>query len=71
MYIAVLLIVIGWGVAFGSPSLGLYAAALGIAFHVRVVRSEEPWLSRTFGDEWVRYREGVPRWIGPAGRREE
>jgi protein-S-isoprenylcysteine O-methyltransferase Ste14 len=63
MYIAVLLIVIGWAAGFRSTPLGLYGVGLGIAFHLRVVLGEEPWLARTFGPEWDRYRRSVPRWI--------
>lgn len=63
MYIAVLLIVIGWAAGFGSTSLGLYAVGLAIAFHLRVVLGEEPWLSRTFGAEWAGYSRRVPRWL--------
>lgn len=70
MYIAVLLIVIGWAAGFRSTLLGLYAIGLGIAFHLRVVLSEEPWLSRRFGAEWLHYRERVPRWL-PRWRRGE
>jgi protein-S-isoprenylcysteine O-methyltransferase Ste14 len=32
-------------------------------FHLRVVLGEEPWLARRYGDEWERYRAGVPRWL--------
>lgn len=68
MYVAVLLIVIGWAVGFRSTLLGLYALGLGIAFHLRVVLGEERWLARTFGPGWVRYRDRVPRWLPLRGR---
>jgi protein-S-isoprenylcysteine O-methyltransferase Ste14 len=64
MYVAVLLILIGWAVAFRSWLLAGYALAVGIGFHLRVVFGEEPWLARTFGDQWARYRARVPRWLG-------
>lgn len=64
MYLAVLTILIGWAVAFGSVGLGIYAAIVAIAVHLRVVSYEEPWLARTFPDEWVAYRARVPRWLG-------
>jgi protein-S-isoprenylcysteine O-methyltransferase Ste14 len=63
MYVAVLTIVAGWGLAFGSPPLGLYLLVLAAGFHVRVVLSEEPWLRRTFGVEWDEYSQKVPRWL--------
>src|SRR5438093_13787919 len=37
MYIAVLLLLLGWSLAVGSRLLAGYAALLAIAFHLRVV----------------------------------
>lgn len=64
MYVAVVLILVGWSVAFGSIALGVYALAIALAFHVRVVFGEEPWLARTHGEKWTRYCRQVPRWLG-------
>ena len=64
MYIAVVLILIGWAVGFRSRALAIYAVVVTLAFHLRVVFGEEPWLARKYGDEWVRYRARVPRWLG-------
>jgi len=64
MYVAVVLVLIGWAVGFGSPRLTLYAAVVALAFHLRVVTYEEPWLARTFGAAWIAYRSRVPRWFG-------
>jgi protein-S-isoprenylcysteine O-methyltransferase Ste14 len=63
MYVGVLLILVGWATGFRSMPLGLYAAAIAVAFHLRIVMAEEPWLSRTFGEEWESYRHRVPRWV--------
>jgi protein-S-isoprenylcysteine O-methyltransferase Ste14 len=63
MYVAVLALVAGWGVAFGSPSIGLYLAVLAMGFHLRVLVGEEPWLRRRFGEEWEGYARWVPRWL--------
>ena len=63
MYLAVLVILIGWAVGFGSLTLALYAAIVAIAFYLRVVTYEEPILARTFGAEWLTYRDRVPRWL--------
>jgi protein-S-isoprenylcysteine O-methyltransferase Ste14 len=63
MYLAVLVILIGWAVGFGSLALALYAAIVAIAFFFRVVTYEEPLLARTFGAEWLTYRARVPRWL--------
>ena len=64
MYVAVLLMLIGWALSFRSGLLAIYAGAVMIACHLRVVLYEEPWLSRTHKDDWTRYRTTVPRWIG-------
>lgn len=64
MYIAVLTILSGWAIAFGSRGLWTYAAVMAIAFHLRVVLFEEPWLARTHSDAWDDYRARVPRWFG-------
>lgn len=68
MYISVLLVLAGWALTFGSRGLWLYAAAMAIAFHLRVVLGEEPWLARRYGAEWTEYRTRVPRWL-PVRRR--
>jgi protein-S-isoprenylcysteine O-methyltransferase Ste14 len=63
MYLAVLAIILGWALYFGSPWLALYLVTLAVGFHLRVLLHEEPWLRRQFGPDWDRYREAVPRWI--------
>ena len=55
MYIGVLLLIIGWSIFFGSPLIFLYTIILGIGFHIRVVRFEEPWLKKEFGRQWEIY----------------
>ena len=67
MYVAVILVLWGWALGFRSRSVAIYALVVMLAFHLRVVFGEEPWLARTHGDEWVRYKAQVPRWLG--GRR--
>jgi protein-S-isoprenylcysteine O-methyltransferase Ste14 len=68
MYVGVLCIVLGWAILFRSGSLAVYAAALAVVFHVRVVWGEEPWLARTHGAEWQAYAARVPRWMRGKGR---
>jgi protein-S-isoprenylcysteine O-methyltransferase Ste14 len=63
MYVAVTLVLFGWAWAFGSVGLLLYAAVVAIAFHLRVVLGEEPWLARAFGSDWQQYAGRVPRWF--------
>ena len=63
MYVGVLAIVGGWAIGFGSWPLAAYAAALTVAFHLRVVLGEEPWLARTHWAAWTAYVSAVPRWL--------
>jgi protein-S-isoprenylcysteine O-methyltransferase Ste14 len=63
MYIAVTLILLGWAVSFALPGLYLYTLIVAIAFHLRVVFGEEPWLARTHGARWQEYVRRVPRWF--------
>jgi protein-S-isoprenylcysteine O-methyltransferase Ste14 len=63
MYIAVTLILLGWAASFGSLGLCVYALLVAVAFHLRVVLGEEPWLARTHGAQWEQYARQVPRWL--------
>ena len=63
MYISVSLVLLGWAVSFGSRGLFVYAIAVAVAFHLRVVLGEEPWLARAHGSEWEQYKCRVPRWF--------
>ena len=53
----------GWAVAYGATALWGYAGLMAVAFHLRVVFGEEPWLARTHGAAWEDYRTRVPRWL--------
>jgi protein-S-isoprenylcysteine O-methyltransferase Ste14/pimeloyl-ACP methyl ester carboxylesterase len=68
MYVAVSLALFGWAVGFRSMVLLLYAMAVTIAFHLRVVYREEIWLARTHREAWTRYAARVPRWMFPNRR---
>lgn len=63
MYLAVILMLLGWAAAFVSTSLLLYAVAIAFVFHLRVRLGEEPWLAREYGDVWIFYARRVPRWL--------
>jgi len=69
MYVAVALILCGWAVVAASWVLTAYAAMVTLAFHLRVVFGEEPYLSRRYGEDWASYRARVPRWLGRVRRR--
>jgi protein-S-isoprenylcysteine O-methyltransferase Ste14 len=63
MYAAVLMVVLGWTLVFGSTWLAFYMVALAIGFHLRVLFYEEPRLRQQFGAEWTTYSATVPRWL--------
>jgi protein-S-isoprenylcysteine O-methyltransferase Ste14 len=71
MYVGVVCILVGWAMVFQSTALWIYAGVLALAFHLRVVLNEEPWLAETHGDEWTMYRADVFRWLGRRRRRGE
>ena len=63
MYIAVLLMLVGWAGGYGSQILWLYTFSVMVGFHLRIVFYEEPLLARTYGEDWTRYKASVPRWL--------
>jgi len=64
MYVGVVLVLWGWALGFRSESLAVYSLVVMVAFHLRVVFGEEPWLARTHGEQWAQYTARVPRWLG-------
>jgi protein-S-isoprenylcysteine O-methyltransferase Ste14/pimeloyl-ACP methyl ester carboxylesterase len=68
MYVGVVVILLGWSVAFQSWPLLLYALLVKVAFLLRVLFGEEPWLARTHGRAWTEYVARVPRWLFPNRR---
>lgn len=63
MYVGVLLVVAGWGIALGSPLVAGYGLGLGIIFHVRVLTYEEPKMASLFPADWAEYVKKVRRWL--------
>ena len=63
MYLAVILLLLGWSLSFSSTALVIYTLTVALIFHLRVVYGEEPWLERTHGSEWVDYVSRVRRWV--------
>jgi protein-S-isoprenylcysteine O-methyltransferase Ste14 len=62
-YVAVIGLVVGEGLLYGSPRVLVYAALLWLGFHIFVVLYEEPTLRRTYGAEYDDYCRRVSRWI--------
>jgi protein-S-isoprenylcysteine O-methyltransferase Ste14 len=62
MYVALLAMIIGQALLFGSRHLLLYAAIFWGIVHFWVLAYEEPKLTATFGDSYAEYRRHVRRW---------
>jgi protein-S-isoprenylcysteine O-methyltransferase Ste14 len=62
-YIAVVTLIVGQGLLFGSAGVMLYATLVALMFHCFVTLYEEPTLRRQFGAEYEAYCHHVPRWI--------
>jgi protein-S-isoprenylcysteine O-methyltransferase Ste14 len=61
MYVGVTTILVGWAIAYQSGVHAIYAASILVAFYLRVVFFEEPWLAATHGRKWQAYRARVTR----------
>lgn len=67
MYLAMTAGLVGTGLLSPRPWTAL--AALGLPLTLaHQVRREETALAAAFGEQWNRYAERVPRWIGRRGR---
>ena len=63
MYVAVVAIILGWALWFGSLAVLLYAAVVWLCFTAFVLVYEEPTLRTTFGKQYETYCSNVGRWI--------
>jgi protein-S-isoprenylcysteine O-methyltransferase Ste14 len=63
MYVAVVALIFGQGLLFGSVRILEYDIAVWIGFYLFVLIYEEPTLRRTFGAEYEEFCANVPRWI--------
>jgi protein-S-isoprenylcysteine O-methyltransferase Ste14/8-oxo-dGTP pyrophosphatase MutT (NUDIX family) len=63
MYVAVLTILLGEAMFYGSVAVLLWAVVVATLFNFFVVFYEEPTLRRRFGPAYETYLEHVPRWI--------
>lgn len=63
MYLAVIGIVAGQALLFGSPTLLVYAVAVAAATTAFVRFYEEPTLARRHGAAYLAYRDAVPGWL--------
>lgn len=63
MYVAVLSLIFGQGLLFGSVRVLEYGVFVWVVFFLFVVAYEEPTLRSKFGDEYRDFCVHVPRWI--------
>lgn len=62
MYLAVVAVITGQGLALGQPALLGYAALVWVTVASFVRWYEEPALARQFGGQYQAYRRAVPAW---------
>jgi len=63
MISAVVLLLMGQALLWGSWVVGVWAGAFVLINHVYFVLSEEPGLESRFGESYRLYKDNVPRWI--------
>jgi protein-S-isoprenylcysteine O-methyltransferase Ste14 len=69
MYVGLVIVLVGEALWSWSTLLLTYAAAVALAFHLRVLIYEEPKLTELFGRDFLDYRQRVSRWIPRISRR--
>ena len=63
MYVAVVSIVLGEGLLFGSVTTLMYGILVWTAMHLFVLVYEEPTLREKYGSRYYLFTANVPRWI--------
>lgn len=63
MYLAVISLIAGQGLLFGSFALLVYALVFGAVTHLFVRLYEEPTLRETYGSQYEIYAANVRRWV--------
>ena len=63
MYVAVVALILGQGLLFGSVLVLEYGIAVWVAFYLFVLIYEEPTLRKSYGPEYEEFCANVPRWI--------
>ena len=62
MYVGLLLLVGGFGIAFASDWTLVLLVPLALLLRNGVVLREERYLEDKFGEDYRRYKASVPRW---------
>ena len=63
MYVAVLSLILGQALLFGSIRVIEYGIAVWVAFYFFVLIYEEPTLRKSYGRKYEEFCANVPRWI--------
>jgi len=63
MYVAIVVALVGEGLALGSALILGYSVVIAVAFDLFIRFYEEPHLRKVFGTEYEEYRRSVRRWI--------
>src|SRR5215831_15921412 len=63
MYVAVVSLILGQGLFFGSVRVLEYGITVWVLFHLFLLIYEEPTLRKTYGPEYEQFCANVPRWI--------
>ena len=63
MYVAVMSLILGQGLFFGSLLILEYGIAVWVGFYLFVLIYEEPALRKNYGPEYEEFCANVPRWI--------
>jgi protein-S-isoprenylcysteine O-methyltransferase Ste14 len=63
MYVAVVSLIFGQGLLFGSVTILEYGMAVSVGFHLFILLYEEPTLRTSFGAEYEEFSAHVPRWL--------
>jgi len=63
MYVAVVSLIFGQGLLFGSVGVLEYGMVVWLGFHIFVLVYEEPTLRAKFGDEYKEFCANVRRWL--------
>jgi len=63
MYVGVLIALAGEAVLLERRVMALYISIVWLVVHLFVCFYEEPTLGRRYGDEYLRFKQNVPRWL--------
>jgi len=63
MHVAVVSLILGQGLFFGSVRVLEYGITVWMLFHLFVLIYEEPTLRKTYGPQYEQFCANVPRWI--------